>query len=174
MRRRQYLASFATLSTVAVAGCSGDEEPEETPTEEPPETPTDDDDETDDQNTETEDPEDTPTEQPEITAKLFDALEERGIDVDYLDVEGRWVVLEYNTDAEAPEELDSDASTVALAYAEHVDDFDGVEGIEAWAIGPDGGLVGRFHAEAGWAQAFADGDSTEDGYLAEVHGTIQA
>ena len=186
MRRRQYLASFATLSTVAVAGCGGDEpDPDGDPGangDDPPEDGTDDPDDTDDDTDDGNDdePAETPTgihEVSDVAEALGDTLADNGIDVDYLDVEGSWVVLEYYTDAEVPEDLDSDATTVALAYADHVDDFDefeNVEGMEGWALDNEGGLVGRFHIEAGWARAFADGDSTEDGYLAEVHGTIQA
>jgi hypothetical protein len=131
MRRRTFLTSAATTATLALGGCLG-EEP----------SPTDDGAQTDDEH---------------VTA-LRAEIDDRGVDLTNIDLDGDIVEVEHGYDEDPNDAI----ANVAMAFVERISEGWDVERLDGLLY--DQGSDWTWHAEAEWAREYADGEIGPDEY----------
>lgn len=158
MHRREYLATVVSGLTIAVAGCTGasDDPSDITPTETATDTPA----------------EPIADRQSSVIDAIATDVEREGYAVDLhgYDEDNAWLYIEYVSHNRDPIE---EVAVVALAYADHQLDDAPEDAFDVVAINDDGTINYDALLEPGWAQAYREGELSEEAYLDEVESTIQ-
>jgi hypothetical protein len=171
MERRQYVAALGTVLASGLAGCSDGESPENgngegTPTAKPTATPG--------------DGEGTPHPDAEEWHTTYrEALESEDVEVDFSDVAGRRLVLDYNTYTTTEEDLVKEVELVAHTFAEVLESDWEIETAELWVLDPEiddpqREAIMSYLVEAEWARTWRDGDLSDEGLLENINGTVEA
>ncbi|MFD1515140.1 FxLYD domain-containing protein [Halomarina rubra] len=197
MNRRHYLAAAGTLSVTVLAGCSsedngapGDITDGSVPSTTQPSTPTQTAARTASEAVEkattgsgasTETPiVDTPSTElsgDDYQVMFEEFLQSEGISVEEVAVEGDRAQIDYTMLATTQSEIVEEMGTVSGAYAALVDDGWQTSGLDATILASDGSVAGTFSLEADMAQAFANGEISNEEFgqtlieSLEVNGT---
>lgn len=92
-------------------------------------------------------------------------IDRRGIEVRDIERRGASVVVDYET-----ENLNDDLAEVAMAFVERIDGGWGIEGLDAIARSD---TAWAWHADAGWAQEYLDGEIDATEYGQRISGTLE-
>jgi hypothetical protein len=111
--------------------------------------------------------------QGEISPELFEAfLITNGFEVEVDQTDGiTWV--DHTTYEGEPEELAVEIAGIAGAYSAMVDSGTDTEMLWVLVYHPSGELIAEWWIDSDWAQAYADGEITDEEYLALVLETIE-
>jgi hypothetical protein len=139
MRRRTFLTGAAATATLALGGCLGEE---------------------------TKATDDAPRTDDEHVAALRAEIDDRGVDLTDIDLDGDIVEVEHGYDEKPNDAI----ANVAMAFVERiVDDWD-VDRLDGRL--QDEGSDWAWHAEAEWAREYADGEIGPDEYGARLSETM--
>jgi|GEM_PF-4900030 len=167
MERRRYLATLGTVATVGLAGCGGDQSPDNgessTPTETPPPA----------SGTKTSD-----TSPEDWHAIYRDALEERGINVDFSTVTNQRLVLDYNTNTTTQDALFNEATLVAETYANVLEPNWELDVAELWALDPEiddpqEEAIMSFLVQTEWARKWKNDNLSDNEFVSKVSDTSE-
>ncbi|MFQ3320285.1 MAG: hypothetical protein ACI80F_002364 [Natronomonas sp.] len=167
MQRRRYLAALSTVATVGLAGCGGEESPDNgesgTPTDTPRSTPSD----------------GTPHSDAEEWHTTYrDALEAEGIKVDFSTVTNRRLVLDYNTNTTTRDALFEEATLVAETYANVLEPSWELDVAELWALDPEiddpqNEAIMSYLVQTKWAREWKAGNLSDDEFINNVSNTAE-
>jgi hypothetical protein len=136
MNRRTFVTGTATVATLGVAGCLGDEE-----------------------------------EQPRTDDEHVDALraeiDDRGIEVLDVQLAENVVEVEHRTQGEPNDAI----ADIAMAFVERIAEEWDVERLDGY-LRDELGNDWAWHAEAEWAEAYADGEIGPEEYGERLRGTL--
>ena len=162
MDRRQYVAALGTLVATGLAGCGDSEEtPDGTDneTEAPTATPA------------SEDPDDWQT-------TYHSALEEGDIQVEFIEANEGWMVVDYATETTEVGAFLRELETAATTYADVVAETWSVQGTQLWVIDPTietpgEDAIASFVVRNEWALALQSGNMTTNEFMENVLGTAE-
>ncbi len=159
MHRRHYLATLGGVLTVGLAGCGNDNQPSTT-------TPTD-------------TPTDTPSDNPNDWETAYqDALETEDIDVEFVEVNNRRLVIDYTSHEPDRAAFLREMETITTAYGEVVADTWTVEAAELWALDPDIEEAGQeelvsYLVQTEWARAWQANELSTNDLMEDVLETVE-
>ena len=164
MNRRGYLALTGVTLCAGLAGCSGNstEEPTDEPSEE----------------TNGETPSADPVSDEEMENAFREALSERGIEIDHLDVTEERIVMDYITTTTTEAELLEEMEVVTFAYTDVVTRGWDVTLAELWILDPDVDdpieeAIASYVVENEWAFEWQDGEIDDNELMSRVVDSIE-
>jgi hypothetical protein len=167
VQRRKYVATLGAALTTGLAGCGGNDSPpndgaEDTPTGTP--------------GSGTDSPR---SDSEEWYSTYREALESNDIDVEFADVAGERMVVDYNTHTTNQEALVDEVRVVAETYAKVLEPDWELETAELWVLDPEiddpqREAIMSYLVESQWARAWRDDELSDEAFMNNILDTVES